>query len=146
MHVILSIKPKYAEAILSGNKKCEFRKKILPKKIRFVIIYSTSPVGKIVGTFKIKRQDHGSPSEIWKRHKRNAGITHEEYENYYNQSKQAVCIEIESVNKLKQPIDPYKETNDFVAPQSFRYLKHKDYSMLSTIIEDLKLYSLKKYD
>lgn len=53
MDVLLSIKPRFAEAILDGRKKYEFRKnKFSEKDINCVYIYSTSPIRKIVGIFK----------------------------------------------------------------------------------------------
>ena len=56
MNVILSIKPKYCEKIINGKKKVEFRRKIFKNenKIDLVFMYSTSPVKKIVGFFKIE--------------------------------------------------------------------------------------------
>ena len=47
MKAILSIKPQFVDKIIN-------RKKIFKKEIEAVIIYSTKPVGKFVGEFKIK--------------------------------------------------------------------------------------------
>ena len=54
MDVILSIKPRYVKEIEKGNKKYEFRKSIFKKKVKWVYIYSTSPVKKITGRFRIE--------------------------------------------------------------------------------------------
>ncbi len=51
MNVIFSIKPKYVERILSGEKKYEFRKRIWKKQVDRVFIYASSPVKKIVASF-----------------------------------------------------------------------------------------------
>ncbi len=49
MDVLLSIKPKFAEAIIDGRKRYEFRKsKFAKKDINRVYIYSIYPVKKIV--------------------------------------------------------------------------------------------------
>jgi len=54
MKVLLSIKPKYAEMILSGEKKYEFRRAIFKKPgISKVVIYASSPVSKVIGEFEI---------------------------------------------------------------------------------------------
>ena len=54
MNVLLSVKPKYAELIMMGCKKYEFRKVIFSNKhIDLTYIYSSSPVKKIIGTFRI---------------------------------------------------------------------------------------------
>ena len=52
MTVLLSIKPDYVEKILDGSKKYEFRKIIFNDNIQRIMIYSSSPVKKIVGFFR----------------------------------------------------------------------------------------------
>ena len=66
MQVLLSIKPEYAEKILNGEKKYEFRK-VLPKNksITKVIIYATMPIGKVIGEFEIAELISDSPSRLW---------------------------------------------------------------------------------
>ena len=55
MKILLSIKPEFVEEIFSGRKKFEYRKAIFTnKKVTSVIVYSTMPVGKIVGEFTIE--------------------------------------------------------------------------------------------
>jgi len=47
MNVLLSIKPKYVEKIVNGEKQYEFRKRIFRNKnVRKAFIYSTSPTKK----------------------------------------------------------------------------------------------------
>lgn len=52
MDVLLSLKPKYAEMILSGKKTVELRKRWANKEVDKVWIYATEPVGKILGYFE----------------------------------------------------------------------------------------------
>ena len=48
--LVLSIKPKYAEAIYSGTKRFEFRK-VPPRNLNSVyLMYESAPVSKITGT------------------------------------------------------------------------------------------------
>jgi len=55
MRVLLSIKPKFADRIMAGSKKFEFRKVIFRQPaIDEIVIYSSSPVKKIVGTCTIQ--------------------------------------------------------------------------------------------
>ena len=54
MNVLLSVKPKYANEIISGRKKYEFRKLIFKREnIEKVYIYSSSPVKKVIGIVDI---------------------------------------------------------------------------------------------
>ncbi|WP_369009144.1 ASCH domain-containing protein, partial [Escherichia coli] len=49
MKVLLSIKPEFAEKILNGTKRFEFRKGIFKNpQISTVVIYATMPLGKVV--------------------------------------------------------------------------------------------------
>ena len=53
MYVLMSIKPKYVEKILSGEKKYEYRKTLLKKDVESILVYSTSPVKKVVCEIKL---------------------------------------------------------------------------------------------
>ena len=65
MKVLLSIKPIFANEIFNGNKKFEYRKSIFKNKdIKTIVVYSTKPIGKIIGEFDIENIIEDSPSEI----------------------------------------------------------------------------------
>ncbi|HDU3828587.1 TPA: ASCH domain-containing protein, partial [Klebsiella pneumoniae subsp. pneumoniae] len=62
MKVLLSIKPEFAEKILDGTKRFEFRKGIFKnQEISIVVIYATMPLGKVVGQFQIETILSGEP-------------------------------------------------------------------------------------
>ena len=46
--ILLSIKPEYAEKILSGEKRYEFRRKLCKREIDKIYIYATRPVQKVI--------------------------------------------------------------------------------------------------
>lgn len=76
MKVLLSIKPEFAEKILNGTKKFEFRKGIFKNNnITTVVIYATMPVGKIVGQFSIDEILKNDPESLWVKTKKYAGIS-----------------------------------------------------------------------
>lgn len=65
---ILSIKPKYAKAILSGEKKVELRKlrgQKPPPSGAVMVMYASGNVQKIVGEFEVGRVEIGTPEKIW---------------------------------------------------------------------------------
>lgn len=125
MDVLLSIKPKFAEAIIDGRKRYEFRKiKFANKDINWVYIYSTSPVKKIIGIFKISSIIEDSPSALWDRLKDHAGISEEEFFNYFRDNEKGFALEIKDVQKFENPIDPKTLIPNFVPPQSFHYIKY----------------------
>ena len=49
MKALLSIKPEFAEAIFNGEKKFEYRKVIFKEKVKYIQVYVTKPIGKIIG-------------------------------------------------------------------------------------------------
>ena len=52
--VLLSIKPQYADKILSGDKKFEFRRLLYKSpNVKKIIIYATSPVMRVIGEFDV---------------------------------------------------------------------------------------------
>jgi predicted transcriptional regulator len=124
MDVLLSIKPKFAEAIIDGRKRYEFRKiKFANKDINRVCIYATSPVKKIIGVFKISNIIEDRPHALWDRLKDHAGISEEEFFNYFSNSEKGFALEIKDVEKFENPIDPNALIPNFVPPQSFYYIK-----------------------
>ncbi|EOU1571268.1 hypothetical protein ACHM17_08180 [Clostridium perfringens] len=123
MNALISIKPKYVEEIINKNKKYEYRKSIFKKDIDKVYIYSTRPNKQIVGYFKYSGYLNGAPEEIWKITKDFSGIDEISYYKYFNNKKCAYAIKIEELHIFKEPIDPKRKINKFVAPQSYIYLE-----------------------
>ncbi len=122
MNVLLSVKPKYAEKILEGGKKYEFRRSIFRRNdVEKVYIYSSSPVSKIIAVFEIERILKDSPKEIWKQCQKYAGISKKDFFAYFKNSEVAFAIEIGGVDSFHEPIDPFIIEN-FKPPQSFYYV------------------------
>jgi predicted transcriptional regulator len=121
MDVLLSIKPKYVEEIINGNKRYEFRKIVFKQKPDKIVIYSSSPVKKIVGSFTPGEILVDTPKNIWKICRDYAGITEDDFFNYFAGKTEAYAIEIEDINLLDEPIDPREQQPGFTAPQSFCY-------------------------
>lgn len=122
---ILSIHPKYAAAILSGLKRVEFRKRKFKGDIRYVAIYASNPVQKIVGFFSISGITEGSPSEVWQQFQHIGGIEKDAYHQYFSGSEKAVAIIIEEVIPLETPLLLKQLSSTLVPPQSFSYMpKH----------------------
>lgn len=123
MKVLLSIKPEYADKILSGEKRFEFRKSIFKKEgIRTVIIYATMPVGKVIGEFNIKNILSDKPEFIWDRTRDLSGITKSFFDSYFYERSKAYAIEVESVKKYDTPICLSDIKTGLKAPQSFTYI------------------------
>lgn len=122
MSILLSIKPEYAEKILDGTKKYELRKSIFKKKgIKKIVVYSSSPVRKIVGDFEIEDILMDDIDTIWKKTKDTSCVSESFFYEYFKSNKKGYAIKIGKVNKYDTP----KSLNDLnisFAPQSFVYL------------------------
>ncbi|EFB71507.1 ASCH domain-containing protein [Providencia rustigianii] len=123
MKVILSIKPEYAEQILSGEKKFEFRRKIFKNKdVDTVIIYATMPVGKVIGEFKVGDILVNTPPKLWSLTKNHAGISHKFFTDYFHRRDTAFAISVKSPIRYSSPLDLDDISPGAKAPQSFRYV------------------------
>lgn len=123
MKVLLSIKPEYVEKIFSGVKKYEYRRSIFKnKEIKTVVIYSTFPVKKIVGEFKIKNIVKDLPEKLWELAPENTGIDKRKFMEYFDDKKEGYAIEIGKIEIYKTP-KLLEELSIKKAPQSFLYLK-----------------------
>lgn len=122
MNLILSIKPKYVAQILDGSKKFEFRKTIFKQKVERVYIYSSSPVMKIVASFKVGDILHDKPSKLWRLCSKVSGVSHVEFEKYFASKSKGYAIQITDLQIFEEPITPKSVIKNFRAPQSFMYL------------------------
>ncbi len=122
--IILSIKPKYAEKILTGEKKVEFRKQIPKHKLTWVYIYASSPSKVIVARFKVNKLTNGTPHELWLRFSNVGGVNKEEFFAYCGNKDTVHGLEIGEVERFEEPIDPYQKYNNFKAPQNFAYIEN----------------------
>lgn len=123
MKVLLSIKPEFVEKILDGSKKFEFRKGIFKNdSVTSVVIYSTMPVGMVVGEFDIANVIEDEPSEVWKKTKKFAGISKDFFDIYFESRSKAYAIGISNVRKYEQPLLLSALGKNISAPQSYRYL------------------------
>jgi type I restriction enzyme S subunit len=125
MNVILSIRPKYAELILSGAKRYEFRKSIFSNKhIDEAYIYETSPIKKIIGAFNIGNIIRDSPNDLWDQFGHLSGMNEADFFDYFQDIKIGFAIEIKNVEIFGPPLDPKEQIPGFNPPQSFCYLKY----------------------
>lgn len=123
MKVLLSIKPEFVEKILTGEKKFEFRKNRFRKEnITSVVIYSTMPVGMVVGEFEVITILQDTPELLWKKTNSHAGIDKSFFDEYYEEKILAYAIKIGKVKEYKRPLSLSELGENITAPQSYRYL------------------------
>ena len=119
--ILLSIHPKFVDKIMTGEKKFEFRRVIAKRNPNKIIIYSTSPVCKVIGEAEVEDIIIDNPEKVWKETKKFSGVEKEFYLEYFDNRDLAVAYKLKNVIKYISPID-LKDFGIKVAPQSFVYV------------------------
>ena len=121
--VLLSIKPVFADRILTRQKHFEFRKTIFKdESVKHVLIYSSSPVKLVVGRFKIEDIIRLDLDGLWEITSKGAGISREFFDEYFYEKEHGYAIKIGEVHKFKRPYRLGKLSSIKQAPQSFAYV------------------------
>lgn len=121
--LLLSIQPRFAEAILDGTKTVELRRRPPLDLPDIAIIYSSGKARSVEGIARIKEVHTSSPSAIWKRFGAVSGVTRQEFFAYFDGSDSASAIELSS--PLRAPSAMSLAALRVVGlepPQSWRYV------------------------
>lgn len=120
--ILMPINPEYVDEILAGRKKYEYRKiKAKRNNIDKMIIYSTSPIMKVVAEVDIKEILEEDPEKLWKMTKNESGITKDFYNKYYKNKNTAIAYKLGKIRIYDKPKNLYDIGINYV-PQSFVYL------------------------
>ena len=103
-NVLMSLKPKYTNAIFEGRKRVEFRKICFDDSVKRVFVYSSAPVKRIVGYFTIEKVFKDTPDRLWRQYENVGGILREDFMNYYSNVDEGCAIVIKDVT-------PYQKAN-----------------------------------
>lgn len=124
--LLLSIRPKYAEKIYSGEKTVELRR-TRPSVAAddLVLVYTSSPRCALTGAFLAEGVESGTPAQMWKKFGTRAGISREAYESYYAGAETAFVIGIKRSWTFDRPVtlrELRRKMKGFQPPQIYRYL------------------------
>jgi predicted transcriptional regulator len=131
--VFLPIKPQFIDLILSGEKTVEYRKRPPVQPISLIILYSSSPIKKIVGLAEVTEVSCGKKDIIWKSTSKIGGISKKEYDNYFAGSEISCVIKIGKLLTLKTPLPPSSIIRGFHIRQGYVYV---DTDVISKIYEN----------
>lgn len=121
MKVVLSIKPEFANKIFDGTKRFEFRKAIFKNEnIKSVLVYSSSPVQKVIGEFQIEQIIKHDLETLWDLTKEFSGITEKYFYDYFADREHGFAIQIKKKTRFKKP-KCLREDYNLTPPQSFTY-------------------------
>lgn len=120
--ILMSFHPQYAQRILDGTKRVEFRKRRIADDVTHIVVYATAPVSAVVGAFAVRDQHSLSPHKLWLRFEEVAGIGIKDYVNYFSGRETGVGIEVGDIWRAHTPMYLRESFGIARPPQSFQYL------------------------
>jgi len=130
---LFSIHPRFADAILRGDKQVEFRRRGPSRKTAFVIVYATSPVQRIVGWFRVGDIEAEAPQDLWERFGAVGGIEPDEFARYYEGRAVGTAITVAEAASLAEPLELSSVAGFTSPPQSFQYVPWEAFEELRAL-------------
>lgn len=121
-HVVMSVHPQFAEAIMDGRKKVEFRKRRLADDVTVVWVYATAPVRQVIGYFEVGAIHTAKPTELWRKFAHVGCIERADFDRYYADSHTGSGIGIRKAVRLLRPAHISDLLPSGVPPQSYAYV------------------------
>jgi predicted transcriptional regulator len=135
--LLLSLRPRFAEAILDRSKTVELRRtRIAAPAGTQLILYASAPIMAVVGVATLTGRDTDTPARIWRRHRRNLGLSRAEFDQYIEGADLATAVVVDNATRLQDvhTLAYLRSQTGFHPPQSFRYLSSKDPEVLHNLI------------
>jgi predicted transcriptional regulator len=133
--VLMSVRPRYIEKILSGEKTVELRRRFPDTSMMGAqaFLYSSSPTCAVVAQAVIGDVKKLSVAYIWRKFGAAACISKEDFQAYFEGLDEGVVIILDDVLALKEKVGvaELREEYGIVPPQSYRYLSSGHNSLLN---------------
>lgn len=120
--VLMSIHPTFGNAIISGTKRVEFRKRPIGKDVTHVFLYATLPIGAIIGAFEVVGQHTNTLSGLWSTFRECCGINYDHFCEYFRSSTMGTGIQVGTVFTANDPILISEAFGLQRPPQSYQYV------------------------
>lgn len=127
--VVLSLKPRFAEAILSGVKTVELRRTV-PKIVvpTLALLYATTPVRELVGTCIITSVNTADLSALWREYGSRSDLRYHEFQQYFEGVDMGTALALTQPQEFGRRVplqDLRAKPRGFRPPQSFAYVDAK---------------------
>ncbi len=127
--VVLSLKPRFAEAILAGVKTVELRRTV-PKIVipTRALLYAASPVRALLGTCVITSVRSADLAVLWHEYGSRSELPFHEFQQYFEGVDVGTALTLSEPQALSRPIplqDLRAKPRKFRPPQSFAYVDTK---------------------
>ena len=136
--VFLSVKPRFAEMLLAGEKTVELRR-VRPRLQRgdVILLYASSPTSRVVGYCHVAEVVSDAPQRLWHSVEERAAVSRTEYDKYFEGAARATGIVVERATALQNHIslaDLRRHVPGFMPPQSFRYLQSIEETLRDALV------------
>ncbi len=125
--LVLSLKPRFAEAILDGTKTVEVRR-VMPRITvpTLALLYASGSTRALVGTCVVRSVARYPADELWQLHGANTALSRAEFNTYLQGRDCGVALLLDHPDPLTAPIPLHtlRQTHGFRPPQSLAYVCH----------------------
>ena len=125
--LVLSLRPRFAEAILSGTKTVEVRR-VMPRITdpTLALLYASGREGALVGTCVVRSVARYPTDELWRWHGADTALSMAEFDAYLDGRDSGVALLLERPEPLAAPIPLHtlRQAHGFRPPQSFAYVSY----------------------
>lgn len=134
--LLMSIQPRFANAILEGTKTVELRRKPPRDQPEIIIIYGSGASKSVLGVAQLKEVHTSTPDDIWKTFGAVAGVTRVEFNEYFAGSKTASALELINPRRSGHylPLTRLRELG-LEPPQSWRYVGRQTAMLLLAALD-----------
>lgn len=143
---LMSIRPQYARAIMTGRKKYELRKISSAPEVEegsIIIVYASGNVKSIIGEFEARRILLGTPEKVWSLVRRGSSGIGDDAWDYIKGAKRAMAIEVGLRRVYERPVtleEVRRVIPGWNPPFSYKRLGEGD-PILELLLRRLRMFS-----
>ena len=124
--VVLSLKPRFAEAILAGDKTVELRRTAPKIEVPTrALLYATTPVRALLGTCIVTDVQSADLAVLWREHRSRCALAYQEFQRYFEGLEVGTALTLAQPHSLSSRVplqDLRAKPRGFQPPQSFAYV------------------------
>lgn len=134
--LLLSVRPRFARALLGGTKTVEIRRRFpdVPADTT-VVIYSSTPDKAVLGTMRSVGLVRSTPAQIWRDYSTVMELTREQLTDYLHGASECSVLKLDRPHHWAQPVPltHLRRILHLEPAQSFRYLSHRQLELLTDL-------------
>ncbi|MCA1955500.1 ASCH domain-containing protein [Zymomonas sp.] len=138
---VISLWPEFAEAIVSGKKTVEFRRRIpLPALSARIWIYAMRPVKSVIGFAYLEAIVQGDVNTLWRQYGCQTFLSEQQYRDCLEGIEKATAFLLRDHQRIRSVnLDQLKEIRpNFQPPQSLTWLRKEETQKLVSLASQVE--------